>query len=148
MFLLAIFHFFYHGFKHDCEHGFEDGLEHSLEHCFEHGFEHDLNMALNTNSSQITILFQRSNAFASVSILPDFSRLILDFSLRSSFIRVNVSNSNKISEYSSSEIESSYNAFDMRLLTVLTAQTAIVAICSCFTIFNDSFLMARFPTSK
>ena len=63
-------------------------------------------------------------------------------SSRSSFIYKNVSNSNKISEYSSSEMESSDNAFEMRLLIVLSAETANIAIFSCFSFFNDIFLIA------
>ena len=50
---------------------------------------------------------------------------------------MNVSNSNKITEYSTSEMESSDNAFEMRLLIVLSAETANIAIFSCFPIFND-----------
>ena len=70
-----------------------------------------------TSTQVVTpILFRRSSSSASVSIFPVFSRLILDFSQRSSFIRVNISNSNEISEYSSSEMESSDNAFEMKLL--------------------------------
>ena len=42
------------------------------------------------------ILFHRSNSLASVSILPVFSRLVLDFILRSSIIRMNVWYSNKL----------------------------------------------------
>ena len=64
----------------------------------------------------------------------------------SSFIRVNVSNSNKISEYSSSEMELSDNAFEMRLLIVLSTDN--IAIFSCFSIFNDIFLIARFPATR
>ena len=55
----------------------------------------------------IVVIFRLKKSLASVSILPVFSRLVLDFILRSSFIRVTVSNSKKISEYSSSEMESS-----------------------------------------
>ena len=61
---------------------------------------------------------------------------------------MNVSNSNKISEYSASEIELSDNAFEMRLLIVLRVQTANIAIFSCFSICNDIFLIARFPTTE
>ena len=61
---------------------------------------------------------------------------------------MNVSNSNKISEYSSSEMESSVNAFEMRLLIVLSIETVNIAIFSCFYIFNDIFLIARFPTTR
>ena len=50
------------------------------------------------------ILFERSNSLASVSILPVFFKAHLSFSLVFSFFRVNVSKSNKISEYSSSEM--------------------------------------------
>ena len=37
--------------------------------------------------------------------------------------------------------------FEMRLLIVLSAETANIAIFSCFTIFNESFLIARFSTT-
>ena len=96
------------------------------------------------------MLFRRSSSLASVSILPVFSRLILDFTLRSSFIRVNVSNLNKISEYSSPEMEScdKKNAFQMRLLIVLSVEAANIAIFSRFYIFKDSFFIARFPTTR
>ena len=67
----------------------------------------------------IVAVFRRSNSLASVSILPVFSRLILDFFLRSSFIRVNVSNSNKISEYSSSEMKSSDDAFEIIIIIII-----------------------------
>ena len=43
---------------------------------------------------------------------------------------------------------SSDNAFDMRLLIVLSAETAKFVIFSCFYIFNDIFLIARFPTTR
>ena len=36
----------------------------------------------------------------------------------------------------------------MRLLIVLSVETANIAICSCFSIFNDIFLIARFPTTR
>ena len=61
---------------------------------------------------------------------------------------MNVSNSNKISEYSPSEMESSYNAFEMRTLIVLSDETANIAIFSCFPIFKESVLVARFPTTR
>ena len=77
---------------------------------------------------RIVAVFRLDKTLASVSILPVFSRLVLDFIPRSSFIRVKVSNSNNISEYSSSEMESSDNAFDMRLLIVLSVETANVTI--------------------
>ena len=54
----------------------------------------------------------------------------------SSLFRVNVSNCNKISEYSSSEMESSDNAFEMRQLIVLSPETANIAIFSCFSNFK------------
>ena len=74
--------------------------------------------------------------------------LILDFTLRSSFIHVNVSNCHKISEFSSSEMESCDNAFQMWLLIVLSTETANIAIFSCFSIFNESILVSRFPTTR
>ena len=103
-------------------------------------------MVLNMSLVGVVDVFRLNKTLASVSILPISSRLVLDFILRSSFIRVNVSNSNKISEYS--EIESSDNAFEMRLLIVLSAETANIAIYSCFSIFNDIFLNARFLTTR
>ena len=63
-----------------------------------------LNMVLNIVQVRIVVVFRLNKTLASVCILPVFSRLVLDFILRSSFIRVNVSNFNKISEYSSSEM--------------------------------------------
>ena len=45
-------------------------------------------------------------------------------------------------------MDSSDNAFEMRLLIVLSAQTANIAIFSFFSIFNDIFLIARFPTTR
>ena len=95
-----------------------------------------LNMVLNMSSSRRSWRISINTTLASVSILPVFSRLVLDFILRSSFIRANVSNSNKINEYSSSEIVSSVNAFHMRLLIVLSDETANIAIFSCFSIFK------------
>ena len=83
-----------------------------------------LNTVLNISSSRNGCRISINKTQASVSILPVFTRLVLYFILRSSFICVNVSNSNKIREYSSSEIESSVNAFEMRLLIVLSAETA------------------------
>ena len=38
--------------------------------------------------------------------------------------------------------------FEMRLLIVLSVETANIAIFSCFSIFNDIFLIARFPTTR
>ena len=132
---------------------------------FEHGLEHGLNTVLNTVLKAVlnTILKHGFDMFSSRNtnlismkqfisfifyITSFFSRLILDFTRRSSFIRVNVSNSNKISEYSSSGLESSDNAFEMRLLIVLSIETANIAILSCFSIFNDSFFSARFPSNR
>ena len=45
-------------------------------------------------------------------------------------------------------MESSDNAFELRLLIALSAETAIIALFSCFSIFNDIFLIARFPTTQ
>ena len=45
-------------------------------------------------------------------------------------------------------MESYNNAFEMRLLIVLSAETANIAIFSCFSIFNDIFLIARFSTTR
>ena len=93
---------------------------------------------LNTNSSWNSNVIP--NQFISFSFyIASFSRHILDFSPRSSFIRVNVSNFNKISEYSSSEMESSDNAFAMRLLIVLSGKTANIVIFSCFLVSNTAF---------
>ena len=60
----------------------------------------------------IVVIFRLNKTLASVSILPVFSRLVLDFILRTSLIRLKVSNSNKICEYSSDEMNSCDNAFD------------------------------------
>ena len=54
----------------------------------------------------------------------------------------------KISEYSSSEMESSDNAFEMRLLIVLCAETDNVATFWCVSIYNESFIVAQFPTTR
>ena len=106
-----------------------------------------LNTVLNMNSGRSTNLISTKQfiSFSFYIILPVFPRLILDFSLMSTFIRVNDSNRNKISVYSSSEMESSDNTFEMRLLIVLSAETANIAI---FSIFKDSFLIASFPTTR
>ena len=45
-------------------------------------------------------------------------------------------------------MESSVNAFEMILLIVLSVETANIAIFSCFSIFNDIFLIARFPKNR
>ena len=39
-------------------------------------------------------------------------------------------------------MQSSDNAFEMRLLTVLSDETANIAIFSCLSIFKDSFFIA------
>ena len=103
----------------------------------------DLNMVLNTvlnmssslNGSRISIKEDTSFSYYNTS----FFKARLYFILRSSFIRVDVSNSNKITEYSSFEMESSDNAFEMRLLILLSDETATIAIFSCLSIFNDIF---------
>ena len=97
------------------------------------------NTVLNMNSSRNTNLFS-SKQFISFSFY--IIRLILDFSLRSSFIRVNISNSNKINEDSSYEMEPSDNAFEMRLLIVLSYESANIAMISWYSIFKDSFVIA------
>ena len=108
-----------------------------------------LNIVSNTNSCRNTnIISSKQFITWSLYIASFFSKLILDFILRSSFIRVNVPNSNTISEYSSSEMKSSDNVFEMRLLIVLRAETAYIVIFSCFSIFIDIFLIARFPTTR
>ena len=43
---------------------------------------------------------------------------------------------------------SSVNAFDMRLLIVLSNKKANIAISSCFSIFNDIFLITRLQTPR
>ena len=43
---------------------------------------------------------------------------------------------------------SSDNAFETRLLILLSAEIANIAIFSCFSIFNDIFLIAQFPTTR
>ena len=40
------------------------------------------------------------------------------------------------------------NAFDMRILIVLSDQTANIAIFSCFSLLKDIFLIARLPTTR
>ena len=101
-----------------------------------------LNEVSNTNSSRNTNLISWKQFISFSFYIASFLRFILDFSLRSSFIHVNVSISNKISEYYSSEMKSSDNAFEMILLIVLSDETANIAILSCFSIFKDSFLIA------
>ena len=159
MFLLPIyFLFFEHGFEQGFEHGFEQGVEHGFEHGFEYDFEHGfelgsehaferglnmiLNMVLNMNSSRIINLISTKQFNSFSFYIASFSRLVLDFILRYSLTRVNVSNSNKISEYSSSEMDPSENAFEMRLLMVLSDEIANIAIFSCVSIFNDIFFIA------
>ena len=45
-------------------------------------------------------------------------------------------------------MKSSANAFEIRLLIVLSVETANIAIFSCISIFNNIFLIARFPTTR
>ena len=45
-------------------------------------------------------------------------------------------------------MESSDNTFEMRLLIVLTVETANIAIFSCFSIFKESFLITWFSTTR
>ena len=104
------------------------------------------NMRLSRNSCRVSIKYNTSFSFYITSFFK--TRLIFYSKVFFHLMRVNVSNSNKISEYSSSEMESSDNAFDMRLLIVLSAETANIAIFSCFSICNDIFLIARFPTTR
>ena len=99
-----------------------------------------LNMVLNTSSSLSTNLISMKQLIS--------LRLTLDYTLVSSFIRVNVSNSNKISEYSSRETASSDNALEMRLLIVLSDKTANIAIYSYFSIFNESISVPGFSTTR
>ena len=42
----------------------------------------------------------------------------------------------------------SSDALEMRLLIVLSAETSNIPIFSCFSIFNDIFLIARLPTTR
>ena len=123
---------------------FEQGFEYSFEHGFEHDFEHDFEHELKSDTN----LFSTKQFMSFSFCITSFSRLVLDFILSSSFIRVNVSNSNKISEYSLSEMELSDNALEMRLPIVLSAETANIAFLSCFSFFNDIFLFARFSTTR
>ena len=107
-----------------------------------------LNMVSNTNSSRNTDLVS-SKQFVNYSFhIASFFYARFRFYLIYSFIRVNVSNSIKISEYSSSEMDPSDNAFEMRLLIVLSDKTANNAIFSCFSVFDDSFLIAWFPNTQ
>ena len=87
------------------------------------------------NMFEVAAVVRLNKTPASVSILPDFATLFLDFIIKSSFFRVNFSNFNKISENSSSEMVSSDNAFEMRLLIVLRIETVNIAIFSCFFYF-------------
>ena len=61
------------------------------------GYEHEL-------KSEHQFYFLEAIHYLQFLYYQFFSRLVLDFMLMSSFFRVNVSNSNKISEYSSSEM--------------------------------------------
>ena len=97
------------------------------------------NTVLNINSCRNTYLISRKQFINLSFYITSFQGSCLRFSLRSSFILLNVSNFNKISEYSSSEMESSDNAFEMRLLLVLGDETANIAI---FSISEESFLIA------
>ena len=87
-------------------------------------------MVLNINSSQSTILVSVKQFISFSVYIISFLKAFqgLKFTLRSSFIRVNVSNSIKKSEYYSSEMKSSDNAFEMRLLIVLSAEAANISI--------------------
>ena len=100
------------------------------------------------NSSLNTNLISTKQFISFIYYITLFLRVILDFSLRSSFIGVNISNSKKMSEYCTSEMEPSDYAFEMRLLIVLSAETANIAIFSCSYIFNESILVARFSTTR
>ena len=104
-------------------------------------------MVLHMNSSRITNLISKKQLISFSFYTASFSRLVLDFILRSPLTRVIVSSSNKITEYSSSEMDPS-DAFEMRLLIVLRDETANIAIFSCFYIFNDIFLIAWFSTTR
>ena len=65
-----------------------------------------VNTDLNMNSSRNTNLISTKQFISLSFYITSFFKAYLDFSLRSSFIRANVPNSNKISEYSSSEMAS------------------------------------------
>ena len=105
-----------------------------------------LNVVLNMNSSRITNRISTKQLISFSFYIASFLRLVLDFIQRSSLTRVNVSNSIKSSEYSSSEMDPSDNAFEMRLLIVLIDETADIAIFSCFSIFDDIFSITWFRT--
>ena len=128
MFLLAIFLFFEDGREHGIERGLEHGFEHGLEHGFEYDFEHDFEHSFASRfehelKSEHQSYFDEAIHYLQFLHYQFFSKFILDFSLMSSFFRVNVSNPNKSDEYSSYEMESSDNAFQMSQLIVLSAET-------------------------
>ena len=83
-----------------------------------------LNTVLNMNSNRNTNFISTKQFISFSFYITSFFKAYLRFSRTSSFFRVNVSNSNKISEYSSSEMEPSDHAFEMRLLIVLSDETA------------------------
>ena len=101
-----------------------------------------VNMVLNTNSRRNTNLISTKQFMSFSFYITSFFKARLRLYSKIFFLRMNVSNSNKISEYSSSGMELSDNAFQMRLLIVLSAETANIATFSCFSIFNDIFLIA------
>ena len=90
------------------------------------------NVVLNMNASQNTNLISTKLFISFTFYITSFLRHILDLSLRYSLIRVIVLNSNKINAYSSYEMDSSDNTFEMRPRIVLSDETANIAIFSCF----------------
>ena len=111
-------------------------------------FNRALNIVVNMNSSRNTNIVS-TKQFISFSIyITSFLNAHLRFYSKVFFHSCECFKPNKINEYSSSEMKSYDNAFEMRLLIVLSAETANIAISLCFSIFNESVLIARFPTTR
>ena len=83
---------------------FEDDFEHDFEHDYEHEFRHDFEHDLNTISNAISNMISSCNSIfiitkqfrVSLPFLSALLRLTLDFSTKSSFLCVNMSNYNNI----------------------------------------------------
>ena len=105
-------------------------------------------MVSNTNSRRSTNLISAKQFISFSFYITCFFKARLRLYSEVFFRSCDISNSNTITENSSSEMESSDYAFEMRLLIVLSAETVNITICSCFSIFNDIFLIVRFPTTR
>ena len=96
----------------------------------------DSNMVLNTvlimNSSRNTNFFSTKQFISFSFYITSFFKAHLRSFSKIFFQSCERFKHNKINEYSSSEMESSDNAFEMRLLIVLSDETANIAIFSCF----------------